>query len=41
MFQNRISLIGFSGTDAEVRTTKNNCTYAVLSLATKRSRRDK
>jgi single-strand DNA-binding protein len=41
MFQNRISLIGFTGTDAQVRTTKNNRTYVVLSLATKRSWLDK
>jgi single-stranded DNA-binding protein len=37
MFQNRISLIGFTGTDAQVRVTKNNRSYVVLSLATKLS----
>ena len=41
MFQNRISLIGFTGTDAQVRTSKNNRTFAVLSIATKRSWLDK
>ncbi|MBZ5631452.1 MAG: single-stranded DNA-binding protein [Acidobacteriia bacterium] len=41
MFQNRISLIGFTGTDAQVRTTKNNRAVAVLSVATKRSWLDK
>ncbi len=37
MYQNRISLIGFTGTDPQIRGTKNNRTYAVLSVATKRS----
>jgi single-strand DNA-binding protein len=41
MFQNRMSLVSFTGTDAQVRTTKNNRTYVVLSLATKRSWLDK
>lgn len=41
MSQNRVSLIGFTGTDPQVRTTKNNRTFAVLSVATKRSWRDK
>ncbi len=41
MYQNRISLIGFTGKDAETRTTKNQTTYAVLSLATKSSYKDK
>jgi single-strand DNA-binding protein len=41
MFQNRISLIGFTGTDAQVHTTKNNRNFAVLSVATKRSWLDK
>ena len=41
MFQNRISLIGFTGTDAQVRSTKNNRTFVVLSVATKRSWLDK
>ncbi len=37
MFQNRVTLIGFLGKDAEVRTTKGQTSFAVLSLATKRS----
>lgn len=41
MFQNRISLIGFTGTDAQVRTTKTNRNFVVLSVATKRSWLDK
>ena len=41
MFQNKIRLIGFTGTDAQVRTTKNNRTFVVLSVATKRSWLDK
>ncbi len=41
MFQNRISLIGFTGTDAQVRTTNNNRNFVVLSVATKRSWLDK
>ena len=40
-FQNKISLIGFTGTDPQVRTTKNNRTFALLAVATKRTRRDK
>ena len=41
MYQNRISLMGFTGKDAEARTTKNQTAYAVLSLATKSSYKDK
>jgi len=41
MYQNRISLIGFTGKDAKARTTKNQTAYAVLSLATKSSYKDK
>jgi len=41
MYQNRISLMGFTGKDAEARTTKNQTAYAVLSLATKISYKDK
>ncbi len=41
MYQNRISLIGFTGKDAEARTTKNQTAYAALSLATKSSYKDK
>jgi single-stranded DNA-binding protein len=37
MYHNRVTLIGFLGKDAEVRTTPNTqARYAVLSLATKR-----
>lgn len=41
MYQNRISLMGFTGKDAEARTTQNHKTYTVLSLATKSSYKDK
>src|ERR1051326_3969646 len=42
MYQNRVALIGFLGKDAEVRTTTNNRTpFTVLSLATKRSWKDR
>jgi len=41
MYQNRISLIGFTGKYAKARTTKNQTAYAVLSLATKSSYKDK
>jgi single-strand DNA-binding protein len=37
MYANRATLIGFLGKDAEVKSTKNNASYTVLSLATKRS----
>ena len=37
MYFNKIALIGFLGSDAEARTTKNGASYTVLSLATKRS----
>ena len=40
MYLNRITLIGFLGSDAEVRTA-NNSTFTVLSLATKSSYKDK
>jgi single-strand DNA-binding protein len=41
MYQNRISLMGFIGKDTEARTTTNQTAYAVLSLATKSSYKDK
>ena len=41
MYQNRISLVGFTGNDAEARTTSNQTPYTVLSLATKSSYKDK
>ena len=41
MYQNRATLIGFLGTDAEVKTTRNNASFTVLSLATKRTWKDR
>jgi single-strand DNA-binding protein len=41
MYANRVSLIGFLGKDAEVKTTRNNASFSVLSLATKRSWKDR
>jgi len=41
MYANRVSLTGFLGKDAEVKTTRNNATFTVLSLATKRSWKDR
>jgi len=42
MYQNRVALIGFLDKDAEVRTAPNTqARYTVLSLATKRSYRDR
>ena len=41
MYRNNVSLIGFTGKDAEVRTTKSQKTYVVLSLATQSSYKDK
>ena len=40
MYLNRITLIGFLGSDAEVRTA-NNSTFTLLSLATKSSYKDR
>ena len=40
MYQNRITLIGFLGRDAEVKNTRSNASYTVLSLATKASWKD-
>ena len=37
MFVNRATLIGFLGKNAELRHTRNEMPFAVLSLATKRS----
>jgi single-strand DNA-binding protein len=34
---NNVTLIGYLGSDAESRTTRNNSTLTVLSLATKRT----
>src|SRR5262245_4584842 len=41
MYQNRVTLIGFLGKDAEIRTTKSQTQFTVLSLATKRSWKDR
>jgi single-strand DNA-binding protein len=41
MYQNRATLIGFLGKDAEVRTTNSKTSFTVLSLATKRSWKDR
>ena len=41
MYANRVSLTGFLGKDAEIKTTRNNATFTVLSLATKRSWKDR
>ena len=41
MYRNAVSLIGFSGKDAEARTTNNQKPYTVLSLATQSSYKDK
>ena len=35
MYQNRLSLIGFSGKEPDQKTTKNGTAYTVFSLATK------
>ena len=41
MYQNRATLIGFLGKDAEVKTTRNNASFTVFSIATKRSWKDR
>jgi single-strand DNA-binding protein len=41
MYSNRVMLIGFLGKDAEVRHTRNQTEFTVLSLATKRSWKDR
>ena len=41
MYSNRVTLIGFVGKDAEVRNTRNQACFTVLSLATKRSWKDR
>jgi len=41
MYQNRATLIGFLGKDAEVKATRNNTSFTVLSLATKRTWKDR
>ena len=37
MYSNRVTLVGFLGKDAEVRNTRNNASFTILSLATQRS----
>jgi len=41
MYQNRATLIGFLGKDAEVKTTRNQASFTLFSLATKRSWKDR
>ena len=42
MYQNNtVNLIGFTGKDVNARFTKNNRAFAVLTVATKSSYRDK
>jgi single-strand DNA-binding protein len=41
MYQNRATLIGFLGKDAEVKTTRQQAAFTVLSLATKSSWKDR
>jgi single-strand DNA-binding protein len=41
MYQNRATLIGFLGKDAEVKSTRTNVSFTVLSLATQRSWKDR
>lgn len=41
MYRNTVTLIGFTGKNAEARTTNNQKPYTVLSLATQSSYKDK
>ena len=41
MYVNRVSLTGFLGRNAEAKATRNNASFTVLSLATKRSWRNR
>jgi len=41
MYSNRATLTGFIGKDAEVRNTRNQASFTILSLATKRSWKDR
>ena len=41
LYENTVKLKGFLGKDAESKTTHNGKTYAVLSMATKSSYKDK
>jgi len=41
MYQNRATLLGFLGKDAEIKTTGTNTSFTIVSLAAKRSWRDR
>ena len=41
MYSNRVTLTGFLGQNAEVKSTRNHNSFTVLSLATKRSWKDR
>lgn len=41
MYLNNVTLTGFLGGDADIRTTKNNTNFAAFSLATKNSWKDR
>lgn len=41
MYQNRATLIGFLGRDGQVKSTRSNASFTVLSLATKHSWKDR
>jgi single-strand DNA-binding protein len=41
MYSNRATLIGFLGADGELRHTRNDTPFTALSLATKRSWKDR
>jgi single-strand DNA-binding protein len=41
LYTNRVSLTGFLGKDAETKITRNSASFTVLSLATKRSWKDR
>jgi single-strand DNA-binding protein len=36
MYSNRVTIVGFLGKDAEIRSTRNNSSFTTLSVATKR-----
>ena len=41
MFLNRVTIMGFTGADAEIRTGKNDQKFTTFSVATKTSYKDK
>jgi len=41
MYNNRVTIIGFLGKDAETRTTRNNQSFTTLSVATQRRWRNR